>query len=142
MQKLQVKQLLKYAFLFWFGGSFYVTLEVFYRARSHFSMFILAGVVFILVGLLNEIWSWEFSILKQIAIGTFMATVLEFFTGVLVNIILGWNVWDYSNLKWNLCSQIAPQFVLLWIPLVFLAIVVDDVIRWKFFGEEKPRYKI
>lgn len=71
-----------------------------------------------------------------------MSTVLEFFTGVLVNIILGWNVWDYSNLKWNLCSQIAPQFVLLWIPLVFLAIVVDDVIRWKFFGEEKPRYKI
>ena len=36
-------QAAKYAFLAWFGGSFYVTLEVFWRARSHWTTFVMAA---------------------------------------------------------------------------------------------------
>ena len=38
-------------------------------------------------------------------------------------------------------GQICPQFTLLWVVIVVVAIVLDDVIRWRFFGEEKPRYR-
>lgn len=138
--KLQ-RQIAKYAFLVWFGGSTYVTLEVFWRARSHWTMFVLAAVVFIMIGLLNEIWA-KWNLLIQTLVGTGIATVLEFITGLVVNVILRWDVWDYSNLPGNIMGQICPQFMILWALIVVVAIVLDDVIRWKFFDEEKPHYTI
>lgn len=136
------KSFLKYLFLFWFGGSFYITLEVIYRSRSHWSMGILAGLVFIAIGALNNLWGWDVSLIIQTLAGTAIATIGEFVTGCIVNLWLGWNVWDYSNIPYNLLGQICPQFIALWVPISLLAIVLDDVIRWRFFNEEKPRYKI
>ena len=138
--KLQ-RQIAKYAFLVWFGGSTYVTLEVFWRARSHWTMFVLAAVVFIMIGLLNEIWA-KWNLLVQTLVGTGIATVLEFITGLVVNVILRWDVWDYSNLPGNIMGQICPQFMILWALIVVVAIILDDIIRWKFFDEEKPHYTI
>lgn len=134
--------LFKYLFLLWIGGSTYVTIEVLYRSRSHVSMFLLAGIIFILCGLLNEIWKWDTPLILQIFIGTILALFGEFVTGYIVNIWLNLNIWDYSNLPYNLLGQICPQFAILWIPLIFIAIILDDVVRWKFFNEEKPIYKI
>ncbi|OUP50473.1 hypothetical protein B5F17_13950 [Butyricicoccus pullicaecorum] len=45
----------KYAYLAWFGGSLYVTLEVFWRGRSHWTMFLLAALLFLVIGGLNEL---------------------------------------------------------------------------------------
>ena len=132
----------KYLFLFWFGGSTYVTLEVLWRGYSHWTMLLLAGTVFITIGLLNEVWEWSTSIIKQVAVGTVLATALEFITGCIVNLWLGWHVWDYSNLWGNVLGQICPAFTLLWVAISLVAIVVDDVIRWKFFGEENPHYTL
>lgn len=132
----------KYIYLFWFGGSFYVTIEVLYRQYSHWTMFFLAGFVFVIVDLLNEVWDWKTSLILQIITGTVIATVLEFVTGYIVNIYLKWNIWNYSNMKFNILGQICPQFIVLWIPLIILAIILGDVIRWKFFQEEKPVYKL
>lgn len=137
-----MKQFLKYLFLFWFGGSFYITLEVLWRGYSHWTMGVLAGLVFISIGLLNEIWSWDTSIIIQILIGTIVATTGEFITGCIVNLWLGWDIWDYSDMWGNILGQICPAFIALWMPISLLSIVVDDVIRWKFFNEEKPKYKL
>lgn len=134
--------LLKYLFLFWFGGSTYVTIEVLWRGYSHWTMLLLAGFLFIIVGLLNEIWEWETSILLQILISTCLATFLEFIVGYIINIKLGWNVWDYSNVPFNFMGQICLPYTLLWIIISFIAIILDDIIRWKFFNEEKPRYTL
>lgn len=137
-----MKQFLKYLFLFWFGGSFYITLEVLWRGYSHWTMGVLAGLVFISVGLLNEIWSWDTSIIIQILAGTIIATTGEFITGCIVNLWLGWDIWDYSDMWGNILGQICPAFIALWIPISLLSIVIDDMIRWKFFNEEKPKYKL
>lgn len=134
--------LLKYIFLFWFGGSTYVTLEVLWRGYSHWTMLLLAGVVFIILGLLNEIWDWNDSLIKQVFAGTIISTVLEFITGCIVNLGFGWNIWDYSNIPGNILGQICPPFTILWAIISLIAIILDDVIRWKFFGEEEPRYKL
>lgn len=134
--------LLKYLFLFWFGGSTYVTLEVLWRGYSHWTMLLLAGIVFIILGLLNEIWDWNDSLVKQVVVGTIIATVLEFITGCIVNLWLGWNVWDYTGIPGNILGQVCIPFTILWAIISLIAIVIDDVIRWKFFGEEEPRYKL
>ena len=101
-------------------------------------MFLLAAVLFIALDLLNEIWSWN--ILTQCIVGAVIATLAEFFTGCVVNLWLGWNVWDYSDMWGNVLGQICPAFSLLWVFMSAVAIVLADVIRWKFFGEEKPHY--
>lgn len=133
---------MKTLFLFYFGGATYCTIEVFVREWSHWSMFLLGGLVFVVVGSMNQIWGWETGLIKQIAAGVAVTLAGEFVTGCIVNLWLGWNIWDYSDFPGNILGQICPQFALLWIPLVLIAIVVDDVIRWKFYGEEKPRYYI
>ena len=71
-----------------------------------------------------------------------LATALEFITGCIVNLWLGWDVWDYSDMPGNLMGQICPQYTLLWAVLVLVAILLDDYIRWRFFGEEKPHYTL
>lgn len=135
-----MRRLGKYVFLFWFGGSTYCAFEVLTRGYSHWTMLLLAGFLFVIIGLLNEIWEWKTSFLLQAFTAAIIATIAEFFTGCIVNLVLGWNVWDYSNLPGNILGQICPQFFLLWIVISALAIVLDDLIRWKFFDEEKPRY--
>lgn len=132
----------KYVILAWVGGSTYVTIEVLYRSRSHWTMFLVAAVAFIAVGLLNEFLSWETSLIWQVLIGVAFATLVELLTGLVVNCWLGWGVWDYSEMPGNLWGQICPQFSAAWSPLILLAIVLDDCIRWRCFGEEQPRYRV
>ena len=134
--------LAKYAFLGWFGGATYCTIEVLFRGRSHWTMLLLGGALFVALGLLNERLPWELGLFWQVLAGAAIVTVMEFAAGCVVNLWLGWGVWDYSGLPGNVLGQVCPQFVLAWLPLVLLAIVVDDVIRWRCFGEDKPRYTI
>ena len=91
----------------------YNLIEILYRDYTHWSMFILGGICFISIGLLNEIFPWELSLWYQILIGAIIITVLEFMTGCIVNLWLGWNVWDYSNMPGNILGQVCPQFFLL-----------------------------
>ena len=134
-------QLSKYVFLAWFGGSCYVTLEVLWRGYSHWTMFLLGAFLFVVIDLLNEVWpNWK--LLPQAVVGAGIVTLAELVVGCIVNLWLKWDVWDYSNVPCNLLGQICPQFSFLWVFMSVLAIIVADVIRWKFFGEEKPRYTI
>lgn len=132
----------KYLFLGWFGGSTYVTMEVLWRGYSHWTMLVLAAAVFITADLLNEVWSWNTSLILQVAVGTILATALEFITGCTVNLWLGWAVWDYSDMPGNLLGQICPQYTALWAALILIAIILGDNIRWRFFGEDKPHYTL
>ena len=136
------KNLFKNIFLFWFGGSTYLTFEVFYRGYSHWTMFVLAGVIFIILGQINEWYSWDTDILIQCLLGTLLSVVLEFITGCVVNLWLKWDIWDYSNLPFNLFGQICLQFTFLWFIIVLFAIIIDDIIKYKFFDGMKPQYKI
>lgn len=135
-----IKMILKYLFLMVIGGMVYYTIEILYRGHSHISMFILGGLCFILCGLENKIFSWELKIEYQMFISALIITVLEFITGYIVNIVMGLNVWDYSNMPFNIMGQICLPFTVIWYFLSIVAIVVDDYLRYFLFNEEKPRY--
>ena len=104
-------------------------------------MFILGGICLICVGLINEILPWGIYFELQVIIGDCIVLLLEFTTGCIVNIGLGLNVWDYSNMWGNILGQVCPLFAILWLPVIAAAIFLDDWIRWQYLGEEKPRYK-
>lgn len=105
-------------------------------------MFLLGGLCFISIGLINEIIPWDMPLWQQIIIGAGIITALEFLTGCIVNLWLGWDVWDYSGLPGNILGQICPQFFLLWVPIALVAIVLDDWLRYWRWDEERPHYKI
>lgn len=131
----------KYEFLFFVGATIYVIIEKLYRGYSHWTMFLLGGICFIALGLINEVIPWDMPLLLQMFIGGMIITVLELITGCIVNLWLGWNVWDYSELPFNLWGQISLFSSIVWVGLSLVGIVLDDFIRWKFFDGEKPHYR-
>ena len=138
----RLKVCLKLLVLAVIGGAIYVGIEMLLRGHSHPSMFILGGLCFVSIGLINELFPWELGIVWQALIGGTMVTCLEFITGVIVNIWLKLGVWDYSGLPLNILGQVCLPFYFAWGGLSVVAIVFDDYLRYWFFGEEKPHYKI
>ena len=136
------KLLLKYLFLFLLGGALYCVIEILCRGYTHPSMYILGGICFIVCGLFNEIFEWDTPLLLQMFLSSIAITILEFITGIVVNLVLNLHVWDYSNLPFNILGQICLPFCFIWFFLSLVGIVLDDYIRYYFFDEEKPRYKL
>lgn len=139
---MQLKQILKLCILALIGGITYVLIELVWRGYSHISMFILGALCFVLLGGINEFLPWELGFVWQMLIGAGIVTILELIVGIVVNVWLGLEVWDYSNLPFNFMGQICLPFSFAWTLLSGVAIVVDDYLRYWLFGEEKPHYKI
>ena len=137
----KLKLFLKYLFFFMLGGSVYYMMEIICRGYSHPSMFVLGGICYILIGLINEYLPWDLYIEIQTAIGEVIVLVSEFITGCIVNLWLGWHVWDYSDRFCNILGQVCLLYAIIWIPVVIYAILLDDCVRYIFFKEEYPRYR-
>lgn len=136
-----MKVFLKYLTLFLVGGVFYYSLEVIFRGYSFPAMAVCGGLCFIICGVINE-RSRCMPLVLQMAIAAFGITAIEFVFGLVLNVWLDLGMWDYSNMPGNILGQICPQFMVLWFFLSAVGIILDDVIRWRFFGEEKPHYHL
>lgn len=138
MSKLKIT--IKYLFLGVIGSIVYMSLEILWRGYTHWTMGVLGGICFICLGLINEILSWETPLVLQMFIGGTIITVLELITGCIVNLWLGWNIWNYT---WqpNLWGQISLYSSIGWIGLSLIGVVLDDYLRFWLFHEDKPRYK-
>lgn len=131
----------RFILLFIIGGLVYVIMELLFRGRSHISMFFVGALCFIIIGSLNEFYTWQMSVISQMFISSIVITILEFICGLIVNAWLGLNVWDYSNQPYNLMGQICLLFTNLWFFISLIGIVLDDYLRYILFNEEKPKYK-
>ena len=138
----QIKNLSKPLILIMIGGFSYVMIELLYRGYSHWTMFLVGGLAFFLIGCINEYIEWHMPLYQQMFIGMLIITALEFITGYIVNVKLGWNVWDYSNLPLNIMGQICIPFCLIWYFLSVVGIVLDDFLRYWIWSEEKPHYHL
>lgn len=133
---------LKYTFLFLTGGFAYGGIEILSRGHSHISMLIAGGICFVLIGLLNEAFPWDISIISQMVISAGIVTAVEFTVGFIVNVKLKLNVWDYSDKPYNIMGQVCLLYTNIWFLLSLFAILLDDYLRYYLLKEEKPRYKI
>ena len=122
------------------GGLLYIGIELIWRGFSHWTMFALGGLCFVRLGRINEVIPWNMPLWQQMLIGTAVITGLEFITGCIVNLWLGWGVWDYSNVPFNLLGQICLPYTVLWTPISLAGIILDDHLRYWLFKEEKPHY--
>lgn len=132
----------KWAILALTGGLIYGLIETLGRGHTHWTMIILGGVCFVAIGLINEIIPWNIQFVPQMLLGGIIITSFELITGYIVNICLGWNVWDYSGEWGNFMGQICPKYSFFWILISALAIILDDHLRYWIFNEDKPRYKL
>lgn len=137
-----MKRAIKHAVLFIVGGGAYYGIEVLWRWHSHWTMAVLGGLCFLLVGAINEILSWDTPLWRQALYGAVIITALELAAGIILNLVLKLDIWDYSGLPCNILGQICLPYFLLWIPLSLAAILLDDWLRYLLFGEERPRYKL
>lgn len=131
----------EYVLLMAIGGFVYTICEMIYRTYTHWTMFVVGGLCLIVVGLLNEgILPRKWGIIPQCLVGSLAITLIEFVSGLIINVYLGWNVWDYSDLPFNIMGQICIPFMIIWVFLAYAAIRVDDFVRYRFFGEPYPTY--
>ena len=109
-------------------GITYCGIEILYRGRTHIFILFVGGLCAILIGMINEITP-KMNIILQMFIGAVIVTIIEFFSGYIINIILGLNVWDYSNLMFNYKGQISLIFTVIWFFLSAPVIYLDDKLR-------------
>lgn len=136
-----IKLFYKYLFLFLVGGLIYCGIEMFWRGHTHWTMLIVGGLCFLFCGSINELFDMDMPIWIQMLICAAGITTIEFISGIILNIILQLNVWDYSNMPFNVLGQICLPFSFLWFLLSFVAIWLDDWLRYVLFGEEEPHYR-
>lgn len=91
-------------------------------------------------GMLNEVIPWEMPLPEQMIICAVNITAVEFVAGMILNVWLNLNVWDYSNMPLNIMGQICLPFSVAWFFLSAVGIIMDDYLRYWIFGEEKPHY--
>lgn len=138
---LTTKEIGHLLILFLIGAFAYMGIEIGFRGFTHWTMGVLGGLCFIIIGELNEHNTTNLSFLNQCICGSLIITSLEFVAGVILNMILGLNIWDYSNMPFNIYGQICLPFTIAWFFLSGVAILLDDFIRHILFKEEMPKYK-
>jgi uncharacterized membrane protein len=124
-------RIFKYAVIIAAGGLLYGAAELTFRGRTHWSM-LLAGGFCVLLLYLIAVKSRE-PFWKKCIMGGAVITTVEFITGIIVNIVLGWNVWNYSTLWANLFGQICLQFSAAWVllsaPVIWFCLMAESRIN-------------
>lgn len=99
--------------VFLFGGVGYGLVEVIWRGYTHPSMLITGGGCLILICEVERLMRGR-AILLQSAACAASVTTVEFFVGVVVNLLMHMNVWDYSEMRFHLLGQICAGYSFLW----------------------------
>lgn len=139
-----MKALMKYITLFITYGGIYFVIECLYKHKiSDYRMFLLAGTIGIVLGLINNLFTMETDFILQCLFGMLITTLAEAIGGFYWNLECGLGIWDYSSLSLSFVGgQINLFFSIAWMFLSGVLIVLDDFIRWKLYHEEKPRYYV
>ena len=107
---------------FLIGGTVYGLIEILWRGYTHWTMVLTGGACFLLL-IKTFGYVKKYGIIPMAICGTVVITTIELIVGIVANIVLKMQVWDYSKMRGNLLGQICPQFSFLWfmlcLPLAF-----------------------
>ena len=106
------------ALVFMVGAAGYSGIEILARGYTHWSMALTGGIC-----LLGLVWITQRFGTKplwlQAAMGSGLITLTELCVGLVVNVWLGWAIWDYSKTPFNFLGQICARYTLYWFLLSF-----------------------
>lgn len=134
-----MKNILKNLILILLLGVMYVGIEILWRGYSNIAMIFVGGYAGFCIGMQNESKRKNRSMWVQCLLATLETLYIEFVSGEILNVGLKLNIWDYSNLPFNLDGQVCLLYAVLWFFLMPTAIYADDFLRYKLFHEEKPK---
>ncbi len=118
--------------IFSIGGISYGMLEIIWRKYTHWTMLIAGGVCFLtLFKIFNKFT--KLNMLKKCLTGTGVITTVEFCCGCIVNLVFKMNVWDYSNLPFNVLGQICPIYSIIWAGLTIPISMLCKVLNKKMY---------
>ena len=106
------------------GGAFYGLTEFIYRGWTHWTMVLTGGAVVLTFYLLVP-FLFNMNVFLAAMTGALIITAYEFSMGVVVNLWLHWDVWDYSSRPGNVLGQICPLYTAYWfvICLAFFSLI-------------------
>ncbi len=111
-----------------FGGAVYGAIETIWRGYTHPTMIVLGGACMTVISAVRR--KFRPHPIASAAIGSLIITTGELVTGCICNLWLGLDVWDYSDVRYNLLGQICLRYSLYWallsVPAFTLAGVIDD----------------
>ena len=116
--------------LFSIGAVGYGLIEILWRGYTHPSMLTAGGLCFVFFGTVCQKFKKPGLLLKGI-IGSAFITSIELIFGIIFNIILKKNVWDYSRMPLNLGGQICAGYSFLWLLLSLIFIPFAGLITKK-----------
>ena len=124
------------------GGLLYGGLELLWRGYTHWTMLLLAALLCVPLDVANEYMPWDMPLWVQAIAGGLTVTVAELAAGVVLNLWLGLEVWDYSEMWGNLWGQVCPLYTVLWCILAGPVIVAYDWLDCWLCGGERPHYHL
>lgn len=133
--------------LLWtWGGAVYFILEVVYKTatghpeRISWTMLVLAIILCIPIERCGAELPWRCPLWVQATACAALVTAVELVAGLMLNVWMGLDIWDYSSLPLNFMGQICPQFAAVWWGLCLAFIPIFDWMRYIIQGGERPRY--
>jgi uncharacterized membrane protein len=103
----------EYSAIFSIGASGYSLIEILWRGFTHWTMALTGGICFLSIYVL-EAANETSPLWKKCLAGSLIITLAELVVGFIVNILLGWMVWDYSTIKFNFHGQVCLLYSALW----------------------------
>lgn len=137
-----MKKISEYLFLWTLGGSLYYGIEMAFRGFSHWSMFVLGGFCLLFFAAQGVWTGWREPLWRQVLWCTLFVTSGEFITGIFVNKIMKWHVWDYSDQPFQIWGQICIPFMILFSGLCVIGIFLAAYLLYWFYGEKKPEFHV
>ena len=113
---------------FLIGCTGYPLIEILWRGYTHISMMLAGGICSVILSSICERYL-EASLLKKAFFSASAITAVEFMFGIVLNILLKMNVWDYTSQPLNILGQICPMFFLLWGILAFMLIPIVNILN-------------
>jgi uncharacterized membrane protein len=114
--------------MFGFGAVGYGLIEILWRGFTHPTMLTAGGICFLFFAKIGEKLKSASLFIKAV-IGSGFITLIELIFGVIFNIFLKKNIWDYSNMPLNFKGQICFLYSFFWAILSFLFIPLATVMN-------------
>lgn len=135
-----MQKAIRFLILWFVTGIFYYAAEGVWHLGSggwaNIRMLPIGGFCIATAGSLHHLPGWySVKVWVLSAVGAVLITLVEYGTGMLLNVHWGLQIWDYSDKALNIQGQICLPYSLLWFILLPAAIWLCDWLRYFMWGE-------
>ncbi len=112
MKNSLYKKIFTVLVLFAIGGGVYMLIELLWRRRTHILMGAAGGICLNLMYTVSKLKRFGFT--TKSVISCALISAVEFIFGVIFNLGLKMDIWDYTKNWGNLYGQVCPEYSFYW----------------------------